>query len=185
MALSSRILLTDLLQKKVPRVSGILVLQAHQVEEGSMEDFCLRLIRRMFPTAFIRALSEHPEDFNGGFAKLKSTMQCLGVEVCHLLPRGDPRVKADLDASSPNVTELAQPMTASMLEIQAAIVEAWQGCLAEIKSNRASDFVLSSVNAESTLLHSYHRQLTARLQPYWHQVHPAVKVCFLPPSLYF
>jgi len=174
-AVTARVLLTDLLRSRLPRLDGVVVYGAHSVDADKTEAFCLRLVRRHFPGAFVCALSDRPERFFGGFSKLKSTMQSLGVERAVFVPRGDARVRASLDAHSPDVEELRQPLTPLMLEIQGAIVEAFQGCMEEIQRKRASDFILSAIKAESTLLQQYERQLKMRLLPMWGSVSSDVK----------
>ena len=70
--MSSRLLVVDLLKKRLPsNVSGVVVWSAERVSETSMEAFILRLFHEQHPDAFIKAFSENADSFISGFMKIE------------------------------------------------------------------------------------------------------------------
>jgi DNA excision repair protein ERCC-4 len=71
--ITSRLLAVDLLTGRVPAstASGMVVWDAHRISETSGEAFILRLFRQQNRTGFIKALSDAPEAFGGGFFRVE------------------------------------------------------------------------------------------------------------------
>jgi ERCC4-related helicase len=67
LAVTSRILIVDLLSKRAPphRTAGLVIADAHRVTENSVEAFVLRVFREHNRTGFIKALSDAPQVWGG------------------------------------------------------------------------------------------------------------------------
>ena len=119
LSVTSRILIVDLLSKHCPAslVSGLVVADAHQCSESSVEAFILRVFRQNNRTGFIKAVSDQPLAFINGFAKVEKIMRVLFVRRLFIWPRFHVAISAALSSQSPDVVELAQPMTPGMAQV--------------------------------------------------------------------
>jgi DNA excision repair protein ERCC-4 len=97
--ITSRILVVDILRNQIPThiITGIIVNHAHKVTDGSTEAFILRLYRERNKTGFIKALSNSPQMFVGGFCQVERIMKNLFVRKLYLWPRFHVTVCASLD----------------------------------------------------------------------------------------
>ncbi|KAH9635575.1 hypothetical protein HF086_003189 [Spodoptera exigua] len=86
---STRILVVDLLKKRVPisHITGIIVLRAHTVLESCQEAFALRLYRQSNKTGFVKAFSNSPISFTFGYNQVEKVMRALFVTELFLWPR--------------------------------------------------------------------------------------------------
>lgn len=138
--ITSRILIVDLLNDKVPidHVSGIVVLNAHQITEKSTESFILRVFRMKNKTAFVKGFTEHPEELARGFSKLEDVMKLLFVDKVEFKPRFDVQVAETLSKFQPTVIEIIVPMTERMSLIESCIVDIITTSLESLKRNNPS-----------------------------------------------
>ncbi|KAJ3035702.1 hypothetical protein HDV00_003463 [Rhizophlyctis rosea] len=171
-AVTSRILVVDMLNKVVPLqlVTGIMVNHAHRVSDASMEAFILRLFREQNKVGFIKAFSDEPEFFVNGFWKLERTMKLLFLRSVYLWPRFHVKVDAAIEkAGRADLVELRVPLTKSMKEIQASLVECMEQCLAELRRSNptidAEDFTV-----ENAFFKSFDSMLRQQLDPIWHRI---------------
>jgi hypothetical protein len=58
------------------QVAGLLVVNAHLVQDSSGEGFAVRLFRKGNQAGFVRALSDQPAAFVSGFGKVRP-LECL------------------------------------------------------------------------------------------------------------
>lgn len=138
LSITSRILLMDLLKGRVPteRVSGILIGDAHTLQEDGTEAFALELFRRTNKTAFLKAFSESVESFVLGWAKPDKALRLLMVKELCLYPRFDKLVDDELSNANVIVNEYKQAATQRMKSINVAIADLKEKCLKQIaKSN--------------------------------------------------
>lgn len=86
---TTRILVVDLLKRRIPieKITGIIVLRAHQVLESCQEAFVLRLYRQHNKTGFIKAFSNSPQSFTVGFSNVERIMRALFVKELYIWPR--------------------------------------------------------------------------------------------------
>jgi DNA excision repair protein ERCC-4 len=119
LSVTSRILIVDLLCHHVPPsiISGLVVSDAHQCNDMSVEAFILRVFRQHNRTGCIKALSDNPFSFTNGFAKVEKIMQSLFVKKLLLWPRFHAAVSESLNVQPPDVVEIEQPLTSAMSEI--------------------------------------------------------------------
>ncbi|KAI9591455.1 hypothetical protein BDF19DRAFT_455072 [Syncephalis fuscata] len=175
LSVTSRILVVDMLKKRVPitLITGVIVVNAHKVTGHSLEAFILRLYRNENTNGFLKALSEVPEGFSGGFAPLESSLKALQLRKTLLWPRFHVDVKASLDTSA-KVIELRQPMTERMKQIQSAIIDCLDACLGELRrAHIALD--VEQLTVENALLKSFDVIIRRQLDPLWHQVSQKTK----------
>ncbi|KAL6745331.1 ERCC4 protein, partial [Haematococcus lacustris] len=164
-----RILTVDLLSARLqPReIAGMIVLNAHRVTATSGEGFAVRLYRAGNSSGFLRALSDAPAAFMGGFNKVEKVMRALHVRRLRLWPRFQQEVQAAMEASPPQVEECLQELPASVQLIQAAILEVIESLLKELR--RANKVDCSELTLESLALHKAFDDVVRRqLDPVWH-----------------
>jgi len=164
------ILIVDLLNKRLlpKNIAGIIVNDAHRVSESSKEAFILRLFRQGNREGFVKAFSDQPDQFQGGFHRAEAIMRALFVRRLSLWPRFHVTVSESFEQHEPDVVELRVPMTATMIAIQKAVLEAMSACLEELKSAHRGD--LSQLSIEDGLSKALDRSIMAQLQPIWHRV---------------
>lgn len=171
-SITARILLMDLLKSRIPTdlVTGVIVAEAHAVQEDGAEAFALELLRRANPLAFIKALSEHAEPFATGWAKPDKALKMLKVRQLFLHPRFDPDIDNELSAASVVANEYRQQATARMRSINIALADLVQKCLREIgKANpqiEMDDLKSTDLLATGELAGMIRR----RLRTEWHRV---------------
>ncbi|ORX93909.1 DNA repair endonuclease XPF [Basidiobolus meristosporus CBS 931.73] len=171
LSVTSRILVVDLLTKRIPThlITGILVNHAHKITELSLEAFILRLFREENKEGFIKAFSDSPESFTTGFAPLEKTLKLLFLRKVYLWPRFHVAIKESLEDSKAEVIELQQSLTKNMEDIQNAIIDCIQACLSELKrSNPTID--VDSFTVENALFKSFDVIVRKQLDPIWHRV---------------
>ncbi|KAG0068403.1 hypothetical protein BGZ89_004769 [Linnemannia elongata] len=173
MAITSRILVMDLLTGRVPvqLITGILVANAHRVTESTTEAFILRLFRQSNAEGFIKAFSDQPETLSTGFATLEKTLKLLYLRKVNLWPRFHVTVTESLESHTADVIEIRQPMTKAMKAIQAAIINCMDICLQELRlSSSAIEIDIDDFTVEKALFKSFDVIIRRQLDPIWHRV---------------
>ncbi|CAG8530452.1 12745_t:CDS:2, partial [Cetraspora pellucida] len=144
MSITSRILIVDLLTKRIPSylITGILVNHAERVNETSIEAFILRVYKEENQACsplcegFIKAFSDSPESFTG-FSPLQTTLQYLQLRKkknnFNSFLSYHVTIRECLEERKIEVIELYQSMSNSMREIQSAILECIEACVAELR----------------------------------------------------
>ncbi|KAG0366786.1 hypothetical protein BC939DRAFT_406825 [Gamsiella multidivaricata] len=178
MAITSRILVMDLLTGRIPvhLVTGILVANAHRVTATSTEAFILRLFRQDNSEGFVKAFSDQPETFSMGFATLEKTLKLLYLRKVNLWPRFHVTVTESLESHAADVVEIRQPMTKAMKTIQAAIIECMDVCLQELRrSSSAIEIDIDDFTVEKAMFKSFDVIIRRQLDPIWHRVSSKTK----------
>lgn len=103
-----------------------------------------------------------------GFAKAERIMKCLFVRKLHLWPRFHVAVSADLERSPPVVVDVRVQVTAAMRGIQAAILEAMDACLKELRRTNKVD--VEDLTVENGLFKSFDEIVRRQLDPIWHTI---------------
>ncbi|KAF9398341.1 hypothetical protein BGX21_007907 [Mortierella sp. AD011] len=178
MAITSRILVMDLLTGRIPvhLITGILVANAHRVSATSTEAFILRLFRQGNSEGFVKAFSDQPEVFSAGFATLEKTMKLLYLRKVNLWPRFHVTVTESLESHATDVIEIRQPMTKAMKAIQSAIIDCIDVCLQELRrSSSAIELDMEDFTVEKALFKSFDVIIRKQLDPIWHRVSSKTK----------
>lgn len=146
---TSRILMVDLLQGRVPvkNVAGIIVSRAHQLLSSYQESFVLRLYREKKRDGFVKAFSDNPGALTG-IGVLQRLVNLLYIRRVRLLPRFDVDVKRVLDLNAPKLSEILLDMPLPMRKIQSALVDIIRTCVRELK--QSSTNVDAATDEEST-----------------------------------
>lgn len=78
-----------MLKKRIPieKITGFVVLRAHQVLESCQEAFVLRLFRQHNKTGFVKAFTNSPQSFTMGFGHVERIMRTLFVKELYIWPR--------------------------------------------------------------------------------------------------
>ncbi|XP_075228902.1 DNA repair endonuclease XPF mei-9 [Lycorma delicatula] len=176
MFISSRILVVDLLKKRVPvpNITGFIVFRAHRILESCQEAFALRLYRQGNKTGFVKAFSTTPQAFTVGFAQVDRIMKTLFVCNLYLWPRFHAIVISSLEKRKPVVVELHLELTHLMTNVQTAILELVHFCIKEIKRLNPS-LDAENITVENALSKSFHKMLMMQLDPIWHQLSSKTK----------
>ncbi|KXJ09962.1 DNA repair endonuclease XPF [Exaiptasia diaphana] len=134
MFVTSRILVVDMLTKKMPvhLVTGMVVFKAHKIIESCQEAFILRLYRENNKTGFIKAFSDQPTAFTSGFCKVERVMKNLFVRKLSLWPRFQATINATLEkhkvsiyVGSGNKDQENKVQNTNLLMQQYVIVQVW------------------------------------------------------------
>ncbi|KAI9232401.1 MAG: DNA repair protein [Podila humilis] len=178
MAITSRILVMDLLTGRIPvhLITGILVSNAHRVTATTTEAFILRLYRQGNSQGFVKAFSDQPEVISAGFATLEKTLKLLYLRKVNLWPRFHVTVTESLESHTADVIEIRQPMTKSMKTIQASIIDCMDVCLQELRrSSSAIEIDVDDFTVEKALFKSFDVIIRKQLDPIWHRVSAKTK----------
>ncbi|KAG0345703.1 hypothetical protein BG005_001192 [Podila minutissima] len=178
MAITSRILVMDLLTGRIPvhLITGILVANAHRVTATTTEAFILRLYRQGNSQGFVKAFSDQPEVISAGFATLEKTLKLLYLRKVNLWPRFHLTVTESLESHTADVIEIRQPMTKSMKAIQASIIDCMDVCLQELRrSSSAIEIDVDDFTVEKAMFKSFDVIIRRQLDPIWHRVSSKTK----------
>ncbi|KAF9283234.1 hypothetical protein BGZ74_001972, partial [Mortierella antarctica] len=178
MAITSRILVMDLLTGRIPvhLITGILVANAHRVTATTTEAFILRLYRQGNSQGFVKAFSDQPEVISAGFATLEKTLKLLYLRKVNLWPRFHLTVIESLESHTADVIEIRQPMTKSMKAIQASIIDCMDVCLQELRrSSSAIEIDVDDFTVEKAMFKSFDVIIRRQLDPIWHRVSSKTK----------
>ncbi|CAG8681451.1 22521_t:CDS:10 [Rhizophagus irregularis] len=179
LSITSRILIIDLLQKRIPTylITGILVMHAERVNETSTEAFILRIFKEENKEGFIKAFSDSPESFiSSGLSPLQTALQLLQLRKVFLYPRFHVMIRDCLEQRKADVTELYQPLSPSMDEIQQAITECIEACLSEIKKGNGNWLNVDDLSVENSFFRSFDVLIKQQLEPVWHRVSSKTKL---------
>ncbi|CAK9810363.1 DNA repair endonuclease XPF [Anthophora quadrimaculata] len=169
--MSGRILVVDLLKKRIPLnlVTGILVYRAHNILNAYQESFALRLYRQNNKTGFIKAFTNSALAFTVGFMQVERVMKALFVKKLYLWPRFHSLVNSSLEKHKPDVIELHVKITPKMLNIQTSLLDIMNFIIKELKRlNKYLD--LDELNVENAIAKKFYKQLQWQLDPIWHQL---------------
>jgi DNA excision repair protein ERCC-4 len=101
-----------------------------------------------------------------GFAKAERAMKSLYIRRLHLWPRFHLLAAADLERSPPEVIDVRVPMTQPMRGIQAAILDAMDACLKELRRTNKVD--VEDLTVDKGLFKSFDEIVRRQLDPIWH-----------------
>ncbi|CAG8763405.1 23191_t:CDS:10 [Gigaspora margarita] len=111
---------------------------------------------------FIKAFSDSPESFTG-FSPLQTTLQYLQLRKC-------------LEERKVEVIELYQPLSNSMNEIQSAILECIEACVAELRKTNIAWLDIEDLTVEQAFFRSFDHIIRQQLDPVWHRVGQKTKL---------
>ncbi|XP_022814584.1 DNA repair endonuclease XPF [Spodoptera litura] len=173
---STRILVVDLLKKRVPisHITGIIVLRAHTVLESCQEAFALRLYRQNNKTGFVKAFSNSPISFTFGYNQVEKVMRALFVTELFLWPRFHGSIIKNLKSRQAEVVELHIPLTTNMSYIQTCLLDIINYTVKQLKSiNRTLD--MQEITTENCITKKFHKILQSQLDCVWHQLSTRTK----------
>ncbi|CAG7728085.1 unnamed protein product [Allacma fusca] len=178
--ITARILVMDLLKEIFPidKVTGIILLKAHNIAENSQEAFILRLYRTKNKEGFIKAFSQTPTSFLLGFAKLNRVMRSSFLANVSLWPRFHAVVKQSLnlpgDDSLTHVVEIQLNLTEEMREIQTNLLDLVSWSVSELK-RLVPALNDDEINAETALTHGFQKIIGAHMDAEWNTINNKAK----------
>ncbi|CAL8083519.1 unnamed protein product [Orchesella dallaii] len=177
--ITARILVVDFLKEVVPadKITGIIVVRAHNVIESSQEAFILRLYRSKNKTGFIKAFSESPESFLLGFSKLNRVMRSTFLANVSLWPRFHAAVKETLtgkDSRFNNVIEIQLQLSEEMRGIQSDLLDLITWSVSELK-RLVPALNDEDVTVETALTTSFEKIVAAYVDPVWNTINSKSK----------
>lgn len=178
--ITSRILIVDLLDNTLSSrdIDGMLIGHADHVNNNSTEAFIIRIYtsQKRRDRCFIKAFTDNPEYLLSGFAKIDKTLKALQVRHLYLYPRFHDAIKTELEQNTPHVQELHQDLSASMKDIQTAIVAAVQTCMKELKNSTPFlEWLGDDLSIENCVTSAFDRAVSRQLEKDWHRLKPQVK----------
>ncbi|KAG7090401.1 hypothetical protein E1B28_009520 [Marasmius oreades] len=137
-AVTSRILVVDLLQGDIPvdMITGMIFLHAEKISPLHIVSFITRLYREKSTTGFLKAFTDQPEHITSGLSPLKNVMKELGLRRVSIYPRFHRNIKDCLERKREDVVELSQNLTESMAEIHRAIVHCMNMILSDLRRSK-------------------------------------------------
>ncbi|KAJ1023856.1 hypothetical protein NDA13_004690 [Ustilago tritici] len=176
MSVTSRILVVDMLSKRIPTglITGLVVLHAEKVTSASVEAFIARIYRQENKEGFLKAFSDNPEHFTMGISPLQTVLSQLHVRKVELWPRFHQQTSKDLGQRKADVIELHQPLSRSMRNIQTAIIECLDASLSELKRGN-SNVEIDDFSIEHAIFRAFDVMVRRQLDPIWHRVSPKTK----------
>ncbi|BEJ11286.1 hypothetical protein CspHIS471_0107080 [Cutaneotrichosporon sp. HIS471] len=177
-SVTSKILVNDLLKGTAPveLITGLVVLHAETVKQGSLEEFAVRLYRRKNQTGFCKAFSDEPELFAHGLSPMKDMLVNLNMTNVTIWPRYNEAVKEALQTRQAEVVEMYQPMTDHMRECQDAITECMEAMLVELKRDHSLNLDLEDLTVRNAQFKNFDTIVFMRLRPVWHKVGMKTKI---------
>uniref|UniRef100_A0A182P284 DNA repair endonuclease XPF n=1 Tax=Anopheles epiroticus TaxID=199890 RepID=A0A182P284_9DIPT len=175
--ISTRILVVDLLKKRIPieLITGMFVVRAHEIVESCQEAFALRLYRQRNKVGFIKAFSRNVEAFTYGYGHVEKVMRNLFVKELFIWPRFHMTIQRSLKPYEPAVVEIQIPMTQSMILLQTNLLDLMNYLVKSIKTlNRFVE--LQEVTVENCVTKKFHKILQAQLDTIWHQLSSQTKL---------
>ncbi|KAF5177658.1 Dna repair endonuclease uvh1 [Thalictrum thalictroides] len=166
--ITSRILIVDLLTSKLPtsKISGLIILNAHNLSDTCTEAFIVRIFRSLNRDAYVRAFSDKPHSMVSGFAKAERIVKSLYLRKLYLWPRFQVYVSQDLEKNPPIVVDIRVSLSPNMEGIQKAVIEAMGACLKEIRKTNKVD--VEDLTLENGLFKSFDEIVRRQLDPIWH-----------------
>ncbi|PWA97638.1 restriction endonuclease, type II-like superfamily protein [Artemisia annua] len=166
--ITARILIVDLLTRRlgVSGVKGIVVMNAHLLNETCTEVFIVRLVRAGNREMCVWAFSDRPHAMVSGFAKAERVLKSLFLRKLHLWPRFQIYVSEDLERDPPEVVDIRVPMSPYMVGIQKAVIEVMDACLKEMRKTNKVD--VEDLTVENGLFKSFDEIVKRQLDPIWH-----------------
>ncbi|KAL9101201.1 MAG: hypothetical protein Q9163_003519 [Psora crenata] len=171
-SITSRILVVDLLSRLLnpETVTGLVVLHSERIIATSIEAFIIRIYRQVNKVGFLKAFSDNPEPFTGGFAPLASMMRNIFLRKPSLWPRFHITVAKSLEGrKKAEVIELEVAMTDGMRDIQNAILECVEVSIGELRK-ADTGLELEDWTLDSALHKSFDIIVRRQLDPIWHRV---------------
>ena len=136
-SVTSRILVVDFLLDRIPShlVAGIVVLDADEVAEKSIESFLLHLYREKNKEGFVKSFSTNPQAFalSGSFSQLEKSLNWLKGEEVFLWPRFHASISAVLDQASYEVEEQHILLGKDTMEVQFALMQLLDSTVSELR----------------------------------------------------
>nr|WJN24991.1 single-stranded DNA endonuclease [Pseudozyma thailandica] len=176
MSVTSRILVVDMLSKRIPTglITGLVVLHAEKVTPTSVEAFIARIYRQENKEGFLKAFSDNPEHFTMGISPLQTVLSQLRIRKVELWPRFHQQTSKDLGQRKADVIELHQPLNRSMRNIQTAIIECLDASLSELKRGNAN-VETDDFSIEHAIFRAFDVMVRRQLDPIWHRVSAKTK----------
>ncbi|XP_062565744.1 DNA repair endonuclease XPF [Armigeres subalbatus] len=175
--ISTRVLVVDLLKNRIPidLITGIFVVNAHEIIESCQEAFALRLYRQKNKNGFIKAFSKNVEAFTYGYGQVEKVMRNLFVKELFIWPRFHATIQKSLKPWEPIIVEIQIPMSQKMILLQTNILDIMNYLIKNIKSlNRHVE--LQEVTVENCVTKKFHKILQAQLDTIWHQLSSQTKL---------
>ena len=166
-----QILVVDLLRSLVPyeHCTGVLVANAHHIEEHTSLWFALRLLRYHSKSTFVKGFSSRAGQLQAG-NRCEAALRALLANKLFLWPRFEARIADELAVNQPEVVELGIELSPRMAGIHNAIRRIIVMMIAEIsKSQKALD--LPQATLDNALTENWYSRIFSQLYGnQWHQV---------------
>ncbi len=175
LCVTTRILVVDLLSGRLDpgRVSGIIVLNAHNVSESSGEGFVVKLYRTKGGTGFVWAFSEHPIALTSEFAKAEKVLKALYCNNFQLWPRFRTAVQDEFEMAAPELVEVSVCADPEANIIYEAIAELLDASVKELKKLEKLD--TADLTPSQGLTSAFDETIRLQLASVWHTVPPKVR----------
>jgi DNA excision repair protein ERCC-4 len=175
LCVTTRILVVDILSGRLDpnQVSGLIIMNAHNVSESSGEGFVVKLYRTKGGTGFVRAFSENPVAFTSDFAKSEKVLKALHCKNLQLWPRFRTAVQDDFEGAAPELVEVSVCADPGASIIYECIAELLDTSVKELKKHEKLD--ATDLSPSQGLTSAFDETVKRQLAPVWHTVPPKIR----------
>lgn len=168
---SSRILVVDMLTKRIPIefITGILIQRAHKIGVSSQESFILRMFRESNSDGFVKGFSNSPTSFMSGYCQVERVMKQLFVRNLHLRPRFHSDIVLCMEKHKPDVIEMSVGLSPVMSAMQLTLLDLVQNSLRDLKRAMPS-LDPEQLTLENALQSNFDVMLKLHLDPIWNEL---------------
>ncbi|EFO85956.1 hypothetical protein CRE_02256 [Caenorhabditis remanei] len=133
---SSRVLLVDLLQNRIPtdRVAAIFVYRAHQTLNAFQDSFILRLYREKKPDGMVKAFTDVPNTLSS-LGQLQRLVDRLYVRHVELLPRFSNIIETELNKYQLKTAIFSVDVPTPLRRVHRTLIEFIKVCVRDLRTS--------------------------------------------------
>ncbi|EGT51508.1 hypothetical protein CAEBREN_09583 [Caenorhabditis brenneri] len=162
---SSRVLLVDLLQNRIPtdRIAAVLVYRAHQTLNAFQDSFILRLYREKKPDGMVKAFTDVPNTLSS-LGQLQRLVDRLYVRHVELMPRFSNIIETELNRYQLKTAIFSVDVPTPLRRVHRTLIEFIKVCVRDLRTSSTSGKQSDDQNEEMVHVPWATTQLEKRLR---------------------
>lgn len=146
---SSRVLLVDLLQNRIPtdRIAAIFVYRAHQTLNAFQDSFILRLYREKKPDGTVKAFTDFPNSLSS-LGQLQRLVDRLYIRHVELMPRFSSIIESELNRYQLKTAIFSVDVPTPLRRVHRTIIEFIKVCVRDLRTCSTSGKQTDEQNEE-------------------------------------
>ncbi|CAO4365151.1 unnamed protein product [Caenorhabditis nigoni] len=136
---SSRVLLVDLLQNRIPvdRIAAIFVYRAHQTLNAFQDSFILRLYREKKPDGMVKAFTDVPNVLSS-LGQLQRLVDRLYIRHVELMPRFSSIIETELNRYQLKTAIFSVDVPTALRRVHRTLIEFIKVCVRDLRTSSLS-----------------------------------------------